>query len=117
MNAEVPTAALPVPLMLRLPADAPTKVFCPPKLCKNGTPPSVSTPTEAEAVLGSARFPLSVTVPAEKLLEPSLRTIALAVLTETALETTVVPGGPVNSPARLGNPEPGHGCPLANEMR
>jgi hypothetical protein len=58
-------------------------------------------PTELDAVLGSARLPANVTVPAEKLPDPSLRTIVFAVLGETALETAVALCVPVTSPARL----------------
>src|SRR5713101_2690654 len=101
--------------MVMLPAEAPTKVFSVPKLCRNGVPPKVSTPTDGDVVLGSASE-FNAAILAAKFPEPSRRTMALAVFVETALETTVVPDGPVTSPARLGNPEAGKVCPLAKVM-
>ena len=87
-------------MLVVFPAYWPRNAFWLPKLCRNRVPPIVMLPTAAP-VLGSARFPARVTVPAEKLPEPSLRTTALAVLAETALKTTVAPWVPVTSPARL----------------
>src|SRR5271157_5941594 len=56
VSAVAPTAVLlPRPVMVRFPAEAPTKVLLVPKLCMNSAPPKVTTPMVLSAeVLGSA---------------------------------------------------------------
>src|SRR6266446_934171 len=63
LSVRKPKAELPPPVRFMFPADAPTNVLVLPKLCRNGAPPKVSTPTETDVVLGSARLPPIVPFP------------------------------------------------------
>jgi hypothetical protein len=94
-----PTPVFRMPVRLVFPALAPRNVLSVPKLCRKRTPAFVTIPTDPDEVFGRSRLPASVIAPAAKLPEPSRRTMALAVLAGTALETTVAPWVPVTSPA------------------
>src|SRR5208282_3084247 len=64
VSAVAPIAVLlPVLVMVRFPAEAPTKVLLVPKLCRNGVAPKVITPTEAEVVLGRVSEPVRLRLP------------------------------------------------------
>src|SRR5208282_4261432 len=66
-SAVAPIAVLlPGLVMVRFPAEAPTKVLLVPKLCRNGVAPKVITPTEADVVLGSASELRLAAVPASE---------------------------------------------------
>ncbi len=125
---------LPPPDTLMFPAPRPTKVLSgDPAACRNRAPPMVSTPTEADAVVASARFPSSVIVFVPKFPLASLLTMALAVsaFAGATLQFKVsvpvpVTGDPLTMKSETGAarptlvtvpaPPPGKVCPLAKLM-